>query len=49
MLIAIKPADVMFVKVAAGQTAQLVRAEPGLGFEPERVEKAVVAGEAVET
>lgn len=45
MLIAIKPADVMLVKVATGQTAQLVRTEPGLGFEPERVERAVVADE----
>lgn len=35
----------MFVEEASAQSAEFVGAEPGLGFEPESVERAIVAGE----
>lgn len=35
----------MFVEIAANQASQFSGAEPGLGFDPETMEVAVVAGE----
>lgn len=45
MLVRVELADAVFVEEAAGHPAEFVGAEPGLGFEPEGVEGAVVAGE----
>jgi hypothetical protein len=35
----------MFVEEVPAQSAEFVGAKPGFGFEPERVKRAVVAGE----
>lgn len=44
VLIRVELANVLFVEEASAQPAEFVGAEPGLGFEPEGVEGAVVAG-----
>jgi len=45
MLVRVELADAVFVEEAPGHPAEFVGAEPGLGFEPEGVQGAVVAGE----
>lgn len=45
MLVRVEFADAVFVEEAPGHPAEFVGAEPGLGFEPEGMEGAVVAGE----
>lgn len=44
-LVRVEFADGVFVEEAAHEATEIAGVEPGLGFEPERVEWAVVAGE----
>ena len=44
-LVGVEFADGVFVEVAAHEAPEIAGVEPGLGFEPEGVEGAVVAGE----
>ncbi|MNR21151.1 hypothetical protein D3C85_1380360 [compost metagenome] len=45
MLVRVEFADAVTIVETACQPAEFVGTEPGLGFEPEGVERAVVAGE----
>lgn len=45
VLVRVEFADAVLVEEASAQPPEFVGAEPGLGFEPEGVEGAVVAGE----
>lgn len=45
MLIRIEPAQGALIDITAHQPPEFAGAEPGLGFEPEGMERAVVAGE----
>lgn len=45
VLVRVELADAVFVEEATCHPAEFVGAEPGLGFEPEGMEGAIVAGE----